>query len=617
MIIYQATKTQFCNDISTNQISEIIKQEYFKKTNHRVGDSEVSSWGNSLMYMNNILNDPEIPQDAGIAIEYNIPQTSKRIDFIITGANSENKGLAVLVELKQWTTAKLTQKDGVVITRFQHGEKETSHPSYQVWSYAAMLESFSEAVYDGGIELKPCAYLHNYKSDGVINNDFYKNHIEKAPIFLQPDANKLRDFIKQHVKFGDKNKIMFQIENGNIRPSKALADNIVGMLKGNQEFIMIDEQKVVFETAIFLAKNATSERKKVLIVDGGPGTGKTVVAINLLVEIIKDRLMAKYVTKNAAPRSVYESKLKGTMTKSEISNLFTGSGSFTTTKANTFDALIVDEAHRLNEKSGLYSNMGENQIKEIINASKFSIFFIDEDQKVHWKDIGEKEEIAKRAEDLGADVEYLELASQFRCGGSNGYMAWLDNALQIRETANFNLEGLNYDFQVFSNPDELKDAIYEKNKINNKARIVAGYCWKWVSKSNKLMNDFELTPTFQAKWNLATDGALWIMAPNSVKEIGCIHTCQGLEVDYIGVIIGEDMVVRNGEVLVDPSKHPGEDKTLQGFKQMLISDPQAAKDKAKRIIKNTYRTLMTRGMKGCYIYCVDKETAEYFREMLS
>ncbi len=616
MIIYQANKNQFCNDILNNSIVENLKHKFHENLNYVPGESEVRSWQNSLMYMDKVLGDSSIPQDAGIAIEYNIPQTSKRIDFIITGLNQEDKSVAILIELKQWSQIELTEKDATVITILGKGKRETNHPSYQVWSYAAYLESFNEAIYNQGIELKPCAYLHNYKEDGIINHPFYAFHIEKAPIFLQTDAQKLREFIKEHVKYGDKKNIMYQIENGRIRPSKSLADSLGKMVQGNQEFIMLDEQKTVYESAMFLVKNSSPERKNVLIVEGGPGTGKSVVAVNLLVDIIKGRRTAKYVSKNEAPRRVYEAKLTGILRKTEISNLFCGSAAFTNTLANTFDALIVDEAHRLIEKTR-FTPKGENQIKEIINASKCSIFFIDEDQKVHWQDIGEKEEIARWAEKLGANVQYLELSSQFRCAGSDGYMNWLDNVLGIRQTANYNLQGLNYDFKIFSTPDELRDAIYEKNAINNKARMVAGYCWDWISKYNKEAYDFNFSPTFKAKWNLSTDGMLWIMAPDSVKQIGCIHTCQGLEVDYIGVIIGEDFVVRSGEVMVNPSKHPIRDTTLHGFKEMARKEPEAAKDKAKRIIKNTYRTLMTRGMKGCYIYCVDKETEQYFREMLN
>jgi uncharacterized protein len=161
------------------------------------------------------------------------------------------------------------------------------------------------------------------------------------------------------------------------------------MMTGKQEFVLVDDQKVVYETALSLATQASEKLKQVVIVEGGPGTGKSVVAINLLVALTDRRLVAKYVTKNAAPRTVFERVLAGTHRKTEISNLFCGSGEFTRTHANAFDALVVDEAHRLNEKSGLFGNLGVNQIQEIIGAAKVSIFFIDEDQRVTWKDVGE------------------------------------------------------------------------------------------------------------------------------------------------------------------------------------------------------------------------------------
>lgn len=225
------------------------------------------------------------------------------------------------------------------------------------------------------------------------------------------------------------------------------------------------------------------------------------------------------------------------MRQAEISALFTGSGSFVTAKPDTFDALIVDEAHRLNEKSGMYSNIGENQIKEIMASSRFSVFFLDEDQKVTFKDIGSKEEIQRHAREAGAEIHNLELSSQFRCNGSDGYLAWLDNALQIRETANTRL-GDDYDFRIVDTPGELRDLIFEKNRIDNKARLLAGYCWNWQSRNQAQAYDIVMPEHgFTMKWNLATDGSLWILAPESVNEVGCIHTCQGLETDYVGVII--------------------------------------------------------------------------------
>ena len=147
--------------------------------------------------------------------------------------------------------------------------------------------------------------------------------------------------------------------------------------------------------------------------------------------------------------------------------------------------------------------------------------------------------------------------------------------------------------------------------------MVAGYCWKWPSKTNR--NDYDIQfPEFdfRMKWNLTEDGSTWIISPNSVNEIGCIHTCQGLEVDYIGVIIGPDLIARNGKLITDASKRASSDTSVKGYKRLLKENPERGKAALELIIKNTYRTLMTRGMKGCYVYCVDKETEEYFKQLI-
>lgn len=617
MIIYQSNKEQFIKDIISNEIHEIIEAAYNFKTGHRVAKNELRSWQESMRHMGAVMDDEEIPNDAGVSIEYSIPQTSKRIDFIITGQDQANKDQVVIIELKQWESAELTDKDGIVKTRFQHGLAETSHPSYQAWSYSELLNQLNETVYTDNIHLVPCAYLHNYIEDEVIKNKFYQPYIERAPVFLKgkEEKEKIKTFIKSFVKYGDKSNLMFRIESGKIKPSKSLADSLVKMIAGNPEFIMLDDQKLVYETAIKLAKESSVINKNVLIVQGGPGTGKSVVAVNLLVNVIqKLGLVAQYVTKNAAPRAVYEAKLTGSMRKSAISNLFTSSGSFHSLESNIFDVLVADEAHRLNEKSGMFKNIGENQVKEIIKSSKLAIFFIDEDQKVTFSDIGSKEEIEKWASIENAKVHHMALESQFRCNGSDGYLAWLDDILGIRETANKTLDGLEYDFQVLSNPNDLKELIFKKNKINNKARIVAGYCWNWISRTDKSSFDISL-PNFDfgMQWNLDTDGSLWIQAPESVSEVGCIHTCQGLEVDYIGVIIGDDLIVRNGKVITNPNARAKTDKSISGFKKLMKTNPDLAKNKADKIIRNTYRTLMTRGMKGCYVICTDPETQAYFQ----
>lgn len=617
MIVYSASKQQFVSDVQKNVIHRRILSEMKRRLSHGAGESEISSWRNSLQYMSNLLSDDDIPVDAGVSIEYSIPLTSKRIDFILSGQDENRRDTAVIIELKQWSSADSTTKDGIVSTFLGGSKRETAHPSYQAWSYAALIEDYNETVRHDNIHLAPCAYLHNMESRDTINDPFYAEHTQKAPAFIATDVLKLQAFIKQFVRHGDSNNVMYRIEHGKIKPSRNLADSLLSMLQGNQEFLMIDEQKLVYETALDLLY-LSEKQKQVLIVEGGPGTGKSVVAINLLVEMTNREKVAQYVSKNAAPRSVYEAKLKGTISKTRISNLFRGSGAFVNTDNDTFDALIIDEAHRLNEKSGLFSNLGENQIKEIIAAARLSIFFIDEAQRVTMKDIGRKEEIERWASQAGARVQTMELASQFRCNGSDGYLAFVDHALQIRETANQSAEGTDYEVRVFDSPAALRDAIYEKNLKANKARTVAGYCWDWTSKKDPQAMDIIFPEfNFAAQWNLSTDGNLWIMAPNSVNEIGCIHTCQGLELDYIGVIIGPDLIVRDGKIITDASKRSRMDSSVKGYKTLLKKDPEQARVLGDEIIKNTYLTLMTRGQKACYLYCTDAETNDYFKNLLA
>ncbi|MDX2504834.1 MAG: DUF2075 domain-containing protein [Gammaproteobacteria bacterium] len=617
MIVYSSVKSEFRQDVLNNLIADKILTAYQRNLGHSTSKSEIDSWKNSMLYMSNILEDDGIPDDTGVAIEYKIPQTSKRIDIILTGINEHNKSAAVIVELKQWSDAKLTNKEAIVKTYLGGGEREVNHPSYQAWTYAALLEDFNKAVQEQDISLNPCAYLHNMEQEGVIKHSRYQPYLEKAPSFIRSDAEKLTDFIKQYIKYGDAGKVMYEIDKGKIRPSKNLADTLLSMLQGKEEFIMVDDQKLVYETAMQLSQTANVKNKQVLIVEGGPGTGKSVVAINLLVQFTAKGLLTQYITKNAAPRKVYESVLTGSYTRTRITNMFKGSGSYVSSGKNDFDALIVDEAHRLIER-GQYDPVDSNQIRDIISASKCCIFFVDDDQRITWNDIGEKQKIESWARKLGATVNNLVLSSQFRCNGSDGYLAWLDNILEIKPTANENLKDIDFDFKVFNDPNQLRDAIFEKNKINNKARLVAGYCWNWISQKpeTSALPDIKINEhNFSMQWNLKVDGGLWITKPETVNEVGCIHTCQGLEVDYIGVIIGDDLVIRDGKVVIQPERRAKTDQSLRGYKKALREDKKAATQKVEAIIKNTYRTLMTRGQKGCYIYCTDPETNAFFSEM--
>lgn len=621
MLIYNGLKSDFMadteNDVLETKLYDTIKQ----KMNRSTGLSELNSWRNSLKEMYITLNDSAIPSDAGVAIEYNIPQTSKRVDFLISGYDDNNKGNVIIIELKQWEQLQAIEGHEAIVETYTGGaNRRVVHPSYQAWSYAALIKDYNQYVQDEDVELHPCAYLHNYprKDNDPLDAKQYEDILSDAPAFTYGQRDALRSFIKKNIKTGDGEDTLVKIEHGKIKPSKQLQDSICGMLKGNKEFIMLDEQKVVYETILNLSTKCQKDNKKrTIIVEGGPGTGKTVVAINLLAELTKREQFAQYVSKNSAPRIVYGYKLKGSMKRNSIDNLFKGSGCYTDAPLNSIGTILADEAHRLNEKSGMFQNLGENQIKEIIHASRCSVFFIDESQRVTTSDIGSVEEIEKWAKMEHSEVFRMELVSQFRCNGSDGYLAWVDDVLQIRDTANYDLEGIDYDIRICDSPMEMEHIILEKNSIRNRARILAGYCWNWPKETRNDVNYHDIKiGDYGISWNL-DGGDAFAINPDSVHEAGCIHTSQGLEFDYVGVIIGDDMRYENGEIITDYSKRAKTDQSMKGIKGIAKNNPQEANRLADEIIKNTYRTLMTRGMKGCYVYCTDSKLSEYLKERLN
>ena len=619
MIVYSATKLEFNNDVIMNQISDKILARLQEANIHGGEEAEYRSWQNSLVFMRNVLDDKEIPDDASIAIEYQIPRTSKRVDFIIAGADETNKDNVIIVELKQWEKVEKVADEMLHSVRaFTGGAvRMVSHPSYQAYSYAVFIRNSSEQVQDNDINIIPCAYLHNYdeKYLSELDDDIYKDWYSEAPFFIKTQVIELRNFIKKYItkKSGD-GQLLYKIDNGRIRPSKALQDCIVSLMKGNKEFMLLDEQAVVYDMCIKTMNQCLKDMKKrTLIITGGPGTGKSVLAMNLLKQFTSKRLNASYVTKNSAPREAYLKLLTKSDLKKEINikQLFRSPFNLCKVPTNFYDCLIVDESHRLVKQ--MYGDFqGQNQVMECINSSLLSIFLIDENQRITTKDIGTVDEIKRWAKELGSRVimnEETVLTSQFRCNGSDLYIQFLNNLLQIGENVDIDLSELNFDIEVFDDPILMRDELRKKNQINNKARMVAGYCYDWNVKNHRDEYDIYLENGFKAKWNLEND-KVWAINPNSFEEVGCIHTAQGLEFDYVGVIIGQDLRYdeESHEIIIDKTKISKDDKT-SGIKS-------CGEALARQLIKNTYKTLLTRGQKGCYIYCEDKALSRYIKRLL-
>ena len=616
MIVYSATKAQFNNDVNLNRISDKILEKLREKHLSGGQESEYQSWQNSLHFMRSAIDDPDIPNDVEVAIEYQIPRTSKRVDFMIAGADAANTNNVVVVELKQWSKAE--KVDDIMrhsVRAYTGGANRiVNHPSYQAYAYATFIKNSSEQVQDERIGIKPCAYLHNCNPEArtPLDDDIYTPWLEEAPLFDKSQTIQLRNFIKKFiVSKSSSGDLLYKIDNGRIRPSKALQDCLVSLMKGNEEFILLDDQAVVFDLCKkYMAQCRKDLQKRTIIIQGGPGTGKSVLAVNLLKEFLLKNNNACYCTKNSAPREAYQKLLAKSNYKAmvNIKQLFRSPFGLCNLTSNFYDCLIVDETHRLVKK--MYGDWkGDNQVKECINASLFTVFLLDEDQQITKKDIGSVEEIKKWATELGSEVimnEDTVLQSQFRCNGSDQYIQLINNILQIGKPMDIDLKELNFDIRVFDDPNELRDTLRELNKINNKARMVAGYCYDWNVKHNRGEYDIYLENGFKAKWNLEND-KIWAINPNSFEEVGCIHTAQGLEFDYIGVLIGNDLRFDKavGKIITDRTKISKDDKS-SGIRS-------AKEDVAERLIKNTYKTLLTRGQKGCFIYCEDKALANYIR----
>ena len=613
MIIYSNSNLAFRQDVESNHIADIIEAGFIEKIGHRESPAEKTAWRNSMQYMERVLRNSQIAEDCGVLIEYTIPNTSCRVDFIVTGRNEKQEKNYVLIELKQWEHADTTDIPELVHTYVGGGSRDVHHPSFQADNYNRMMGLMNEGIYSNEIDGHPCVYLHNYKKHDPepLLDVRYSEGTKRAPIFFIDDYLELQDYLKKMVGEGKGMDVLYEIEHGKIRPSMALVDCVDSLYAGNDEFVLLDEQVIAYNT--ICRELDQGEKKKTIIVRGGPGTGKSVISFKILHQMVDKRLNAKFVAPNEAFREVMKKKLIGSKIDKakNITPLFGGSGSFYGEPLNVFDVLVVDEAHRLKGK-GAYRYQGENQIQDIIHASRLNVFFVDDTQTVVPADIGSAAEIRRIAESEGSEVVEMELKAQFRCSGAEGFINWLTHTLQIEDTANFEgWDSEDYEFRLFDDPNELRDVIRQKNEeTNNNARLVAGFAWKWSEDSNASVDDVTIPEKgFRMPWNARNQRALFAIKKDSVDQVGCIHTVQGLEFDYVGVIIGNDLkydpVSQTLYVDFEEYKDSSGKKGLKGQQQRLT-----------QYVKQIYKVLMSRGRYGCYVFCRDDNLREYFKKRL-
>ncbi len=621
MRLYAGSSEQFLQDTIQNQIAEKLKTAFFYHLRYQPSPNEVNSWRNSLRSLSQVVQYAELLYH-GIILEYQLPLSSKRLDCMLCGKDSKGQDNAVIIELKQWDKCEETESDQLVSTWVGGAKRDVLHPSVQVGQYQMYLGDV-HTVFNtdtSPVTLSACSYLHNYNyyREDIIFAPRFQKHLERFPLFTADDVDRLKDFLVPKLEEGDGMEVLQRVEESKYRPSKKLMDHVSTMIKSKSEYILLDEQLVIYEQVLLAARKGFHDKQKIaIIIKGGPGTGKSVIAINLMADLLRQGYNAHYATGSRAFTGTLR-KIMGTRASAQFKYF----NSYGTAQHNDIDVLIADESHRIRSTSNSRftpkaKRSGLPQINELVNASKVCVFFIDDKQVVRPNEIGSVQYLKESAKANNCKLLEYELDIQFRCAGSDGFVNWINNTLGVERTANVLWdEKEKFDFKIFESPGELETAIREKVSQGFTGRVSAGFCWPWSNPNpdGTLPNDV-IIGDYKRPWDARPEAKhlapgippadLWAYDPNGINQVGCVYTAQGFEFDYVGVIFGKDLVY-------DPSA-----SAWQGMRENNAdSVVKRSKDKFIDMVKNTYRVLLTRGLKGCYVYFMDEDTKNFFKSRM-
>jgi SOS-response transcriptional repressor LexA len=622
MRLYAGSTKQFVDDTVHNQIAEKLKTAFSAQYRHLPSPSEVTSWRNSLRAMCDVVRDAEL-FNHGLMLEYQLPLNSKRIDCLICGKDSRRNDAAVIVELKQWERCRAADGENEVTTWMGGSFKDRLHPCVQVGRYRMYLEDGHSAFYaePNPVSLSSCAYLHNYTADpdDELYSDKFTTAIAENPLFTADDFSELSDYLSTTLPLGDGLDTLRRIEQSECRPSKKLMDHLGNLVKGDSAFVLLDEQLVVYDRVLAIARQGFRDRRKTaVIVRGGPGTGKSVIALNLMADLLLAEYNVHYATGSKSFNATLK-KIVGARGAVQF-HLF---GQYCGVERDSVDVLVCDEAHRIREyyvdrfrpnKKGRDVQV----VDGIINAAKVSVFFIDDNQSVKPDEVGSSAMIKAHAAIAGCVVHEHELDVQFRCKGSEAFVGWIDNTLEVDRTPhilwNANEE---FDFRILGSPQELENAILGKVSQGMTGRLAAGFCWPWTHAplaDGSLANDVVIGD-FRRPWNAYYQAQglrkgipkadLWAHDPRGLGQVGCVYTAQGFEFDYVGVIIGNDL-------RYNLDKQQWEGHPESSYDRMVKSD----QDQFLALVKKAYRVLLSRGLVGCYVCFLDKDTERFFKSRM-
>ena len=614
MILYEGKIEQFNEDVMQNAIADRAAEKYKAHYNRNPAEPEYRSWAISLAILNNSFNYASL-KDNHVLIEYELPYSSQRIDVMLFGKNSDNKDNVVILELKQWSNNNVyeSNSEGNIVVDYGAFQKEQPHPSLQVQGYYFYLKDFISIFNDKDAPvLSASTYAHNYSKNGngVLLLDQFSDLRKKFPLHTKEDAVELAGYLKDRLGGGGGQLIYERFVGSPIGPTKKLLDHTSKMINKQQIFNLIDEQITAYNAIMHKAKELTkTKRKSVVIVKGGPGTGKSVIALEVMGELLRKGKKVIHATGSSAFTNTLR-KIVGIRARP----LFKFFNSFMDVKPNSFDVLVCDEAHRIRETSvNRYTPKSIRtdlpQIDELLSVAKLNIFFMDEFQIVRPNEIGSVALIKDSAHRFSVndeDIAEFELSTQFRCSGSDAYLQWLDLILDIRETHIDEFDN-KMEFRIFENPITMMNEIRKRNQEkSNSARITAGFCWPW-SKPNpdgSLVNDV-IIGDFEMPWEKKDEFWKWATDDSGMEQVGTVYTAQGFEFDYIAVIFGNDLVY-------DMTQN----KWIALSKNSFDTQVKRGNPKLVDHLKHVYRVLLSRAHKGVYVYFMDKDTEKYFRTNL-
>ncbi len=545
-------------DSQLHRIAEKLRNEYIIQIGHKPGPSEVASWQNSLQALALLINQAKL-EDHGVILEYQLGNTSKRLDAMLTGRSSTSAENAVVVELKQWGTTAPSPAEGCVETFVGQRIRRVLHPSVQVGDYQRWLLDNHAVFYDtDAVELTAVSYLHNMQFDpaGELWSERHTESLDANPLFTGDQSDKLAAYLNDHLSGGDGIPVMGRVLDSKYRPSRKLLEHTAAMIAAQSDFILLDEQRVAFESVLAEARAGYHEAKKsVVVIQGGPGTGKSVIALQLVGELARLGYNAQHATGSKA----FTENIRRVVGRRAGNSQFRYFNQFGGMQPNDVDVLILDEAHRLRETSASRftpkaKRTDLKQVDELIGASKTSVFFIDDLQGVRPNEVGDTALILEAAERNGAEASVFELETQFRLAGSTAFLTWVDHTLGLDDTATpiWDADKETFDFQIVDSVEQLDAMIRSKADEGHSARLTAGFCWPWSDPEldGSLVTDVKVG-AWQMPWNARPEAGrlapgippsnFWASDPNGINQVGCVYTAQGFEFNDVGVIFGRDL----------------------------------------------------------------------------